>query len=101
MTSVSATTVALRGEEFDQRHLAENLVLAQGFEQPVPGQDTDAAPLNDVKLLAWISLAEDRLARFVIASRDVGPEEQTEAIGVVRHVVIHAHRIAARPFLNP
>ena len=96
MTSVSATTVALLGPEFDQRHLAENLVPAERFKHPVSGQDSDPALLNDIKLRAGISLAEDCLACLVIAGRDVCSQEQIETVGVVGHVAILAHRIDAR-----
>src|SRR5208283_373256 len=69
----------------DQRHLAENAVLAESFEATIVAPDLDLSAHDDKELVASIAFAEDRVSFREIASRDLRPHEKTEIDNVVRH----------------
>ncbi len=93
--------VALLGEEFDQRHFAENLVFAEGLEQAISCPDLNLAALNDVKLRSRIAFRENRLACRVIVGWNFWTEEEAEIVNVVRHVLFFPRiRCDALPFIR-
>ena len=96
IASVLAIASALRGAEFDQRHLSEDLVFVKRFEEAVARTDFHLAPPNDEEFLGLVSFAEDDLSRREEARRDVGAEQKAEVAGI-------AHRIGSglAPALSP
>lgn len=82
VTSVKATTVALRGAArtvVDQRHFAENAFRPQSFEATVATPDLDVSTHDDKELVALFAFSEYRVSLRKKAVGTSGPTRRLKS----------------------